>query len=465
MRASFALFLALCACACAPGCSSKSDGTGQASTAARSVVPTTPAVVAAPSIWVVAWGASPENATLSTANPGGAEQTFRSFFYPSLAGSTERVRFSNYFGTATVTIGAARLAIAAAPPAVDATHDVALTFNGSASVTIAPGAEVSSDPVNLTYAFGQKLAVTAYVKGAFGPLSQHNALVVTNYNSAVNAGDTTADAAGTSFSQANSEWFLISGLDVYGQYDGAVALFGSSTIDGYGSNFGDTNAYPTANTPIPSQDDDRISDALARTLNAAGMHVGVLNAGILGEVAGPSSGSASGSPGVDRIGRDVLHQPGVKAVVIDLGQVDLRLSACGDATEVEASLQNMVAQAYAAGVRVILGTIPPASYCTNATSPNFGRYPGDGGDAFAGDVNPGPENPGNVQRHLVNTWIKTTGAGLPGVVAVADFETALADPDHPDFLAPNLNSGDNFHPNGTGYKIKAQAIPVGSILP
>ena len=118
-----------------------------------------------------------------------------------------------------------------------------------------------------------------------------------------------------------------------------MAIFGSSSIDGYGSNFGNSNAYPVANTPIPSQDDDRISDALARMLNAAGRHVGVLNAGILGEVAGPTSGSPSGSPGVDRIGRDVLHQPGIKTVVIDLGQVDLRLSACGDATEVDASLQ------------------------------------------------------------------------------------------------------------------------------
>ena len=87
---------------------------------------TDPCGVTAPDIWVVAWGASSENATTGPSNPGGAEQTFRSFLYPSLSGTTERVRFSNYFGTAPVTIGAARLAIAATPPAVDATHDLAL---------------------------------------------------------------------------------------------------------------------------------------------------------------------------------------------------------------------------------------------------------------------------------------------------------------------------------------------------
>ena len=415
-------------------------------------------------MWVVAWGASPENAASSSTNPGGAEQTFRSFFYPSVSGSMERVRFSNYFGTTPVTIGAARLAVAATPPAVDSTHDVALSFNGSPSITIAPGMEVTSDPVNVSYAFGQKMAVTAYVAGTFAPLNQHASLVTTNYSSVPNAGNTTTDATGATFSQSNSEWFLISGMDVYGQYEGTVAIFGSSTIDGFGSNLGDTNAYPVPNVAVAGQDNDRISDALARSLNAAGYHIGVLNAGILGESAGPSSGSASGSPGVDRIGRDVLHQPGIKAVVIDLGQVDLRLSACGDATEVEASLQNMVAQAYAAGVRVILGTVAPASYCTNTSSPNYGPNPAAGLDPFAGDANPGPQNPENVQRRLVNSWIKTTGASLPGVVAIADFESALADPAHPDFLIPTLNSGDNFHPNGAGYQIKSQAISITSIL-
>jgi lysophospholipase L1-like esterase len=416
-------------------------------------------------MWVVSWGASPEDAAVSSENPGGAEQTFRSFFYPTVSGTEERVRFSNYFGTAPITIGAARLAIAAAPPAIDPTHDVALTFGGSSSVTIAPGAEMASDPVSLTYAFGQRMAVTAYVQGAFPPLTRHDSQVITNYSSAVNAGNATTDAAGASLSQANTEWFLLSGMDVYGQYQGTIAFFGSSTIDGHASNYGNTNAYPVANVAIPGQDNDRISDAFARTLNSAGFRIGVLNAGILGEVAGPSSGSASGSPGVDRIGRDVLHQPGIKAVVIDLGQVDLRLQACGDATEVEASLQDMVAQAYAAGVRVILGTIAPASYCTNTSSPNYGPNPSNDFGAFAGDGIPGPENPENVQRHLVNAWIKTTGASLPGVVAIADFEAMLADPDHPDFLIPTLNSGDNFHPDGAGYQVKSQAVPINSILP
>ena len=416
------------------------------------------------SIWAVAWGASPENASPSSANPGGQETSFRSFFYPSVSGSKERVRFSNFFGTAPVTIGSARLAVAATPPAVDPTHDVPLTFGGSASVVIAPGTEVASDPVSLTFTFGQKMAVSMYVKGSFAPLSQHDSQVITNYASAANAGDTTADATGAAFATPNTEWYVLSGMDVYGAYQGTVAFFGSSTVDGHASNYGSSNAYPVGNGPVPGQDNDRPTDFLARQLNAAGYNLGVLNAGILGDFAGPGTGSPTGFSGVDRIARDVLHQPGMKTVIIYLGQVDLRLTACSTAAEVESSLQNMVSQASAAGVGVVLATIPPASYCTASNVANSGPYP-TASDPFAGDINPGPRNPENVQRQLLNTWIKTTGAALPGVVGIADLEAALADPAHPDFLIPNFNSGDNFHPNGAGYQAQAAAVPLSALVP
>jgi hypothetical protein len=65
---------------------------------------------------------------------------------------------------------------------------------------------------------------------------------------------------------------------------------------------------------------------------------------------------------------------------------------------------------------------------------------------------------------LVNQWIRTSGAQLPGVVGVADFDQALSDPAHPDFLISNLNSGDNYHPNGYGYSVQSSAIPLTSIL-
>src|SRR5580692_2931526 len=190
------------------------------------LAPTTPAVS---NKWVVSWGASPENALPTDTNGGGSEQTFRSLFSPTVSGTQERLHFSNFFGTTPITIGAARLAIDPMDnAAIDPMHDVAITFSGSPSVTIAPGQNIVSDPVQLTYTFGQKLAVSMYVKGTFPPLTQHVTDVQNNFASAVNAGDTTSDATGSSLTQQNQEWFLVSGMDVFGPYQGTVVLFGSS---------------------------------------------------------------------------------------------------------------------------------------------------------------------------------------------------------------------------------------------
>ena len=414
--------------------------------------------------WVVGWGASPENALAGNENPGGQEQSFRFFFYPTVSGSVERVHLSNLFGTTPITVGAARLAAASGANgvngnAVDATQDFPLTFQGSTSITLQPGQEIVSDPVSITYMLGQKLAVSMYVQGAFPALTQHESQVNINYATPNGAGNTTADGSWASFTHSNTEWYLLTGVDVYGAYQGTVAVYGSSSIDGHASNYGDSNAYPISNVPVPGQDNDRPSDWLGRQLTAAGYNVGVLNAGTIADPAGEDARSAAGLAiaGVDRMQHDVLAQPGMKAVVIYFGGIDIR-SDCVPATNVEASLTNMVSQANTAGVRVILATLPPSEYCLSATPLPSGVAP------FNGDLYPGPENPGSTQRRTLNSWIRTTGAALPGVVAIADFDAALLDPDHPDFMQPSLNSGDNFHPNGPGYGVQSNAIPLGALL-
>ena len=139
--------------------------------------------------------------------------------------------------------------------------------------------------------------------------------------------------------------------------------------------------------------------------------MGVLNAGVLGDPAGEDSITAGeySVAGVDRMNRDVLQQAGIRAEVIYLGGGDLR-SDCVPATHVETSLTNMVSQAQAAGVRVILATLPPSEYCMSS---NPDLLPS-AADPYQGDLNPGKENPGSTQRRMLNDWIRTTGAKLPG---------------------------------------------------
>ncbi len=419
--------------------------------------------------WVVSWGASPENALSTSENPGGSEQTFRSLFSPTVSGTQERVHFSNLFGTTPLTIGGARLAVDPGDnAAIDPDHDAPLTFSGSTSVTIPAGGAVVSDPVNISYAFGTKLAVTMYLPGTFGPVTQHESQVQTSYATPVNAGNKTTDSAGTSFTQTNTEWFVVSGVDVYGDYQGTVVLFGSSSIDGHASNYGSTNSYPVANVPVANQDSDRPSDWLARQLRAAGYNMGVSNAGVLGDPAGPTSGAtpAAGiTDGIDREARDVFSQAGITTMITYIGAVDIKSNDCKSAPAVEASLTTIIAQAAAQNIRVIVGTLPPSTFCENAAMANYGLYPNAANPYAGGATTPGPINPGETQRMLVNTWIRTTAVSLPGVVGIADFDKALADPANPSFLLPNLNSGDNTHPNGYGYSIQSGAIPLDKILP
>lgn len=415
-----------------------------------------------PSQWVVAWGVSPQNALPSTLNTGGSEQSFRFLVYPSVGGVQERVHFSNYFGTTPITIGAARLAVASSgdqSAAIDSSQNAGLTFNGSKSITLQPNQEIDSDPVNVTYSFGEWLAVSVYMQGAFPALTEHNAQVSNNFFSPSGAGDVTNDIAGRSFTTSSQEWFLVTSVEAYGPFQGTVAFFGSSSVDGHASNYGDTNSYPVSNVGIAGQNIDRPTDWLARSLQTAGYSLGVVNAGLLADPAGHDANTANGSvlSGIDRFQHDVVQQPGIKAVVIYIGGIDLR-GDCLTATTIEGSLSNIIAQANSAGIRVILATLPPSEYCLTGSPLPSPANP------FAGDLNPGPENSGSTQRRALNTWIRSTAAHLPGVAGVADFDAVLAYPAHPDFIIPNLNSGDNFHPNGAGYGIQNSAIPLKALL-
>src|ERR1700679_2424556 len=106
----------------------------------RSGVSGTDSISAGPkpssAVWAASWGTSPENALPTDSNLGGSEQSFRMIFRPTLSGSQERLHFSNFFGTAPITIGAARLAISPdGTAAIDPANDVAVTFSGASSVT------------------------------------------------------------------------------------------------------------------------------------------------------------------------------------------------------------------------------------------------------------------------------------------------------------------------------------------
>ena len=93
--------------------------------------------------------------------------------------------------------------------------------------------------------------------------------------------------------------------------------------------------------------------------------------------------------------------------------------------------------ARAAGKRVFLTTITPSTAGTHGTP-----------QAVA-------------TRNAVNTWMRTQGpAHAAGVV---DFAAAVADPAHPERLAPAADAGDGLHLSAAGYRALAAAVPVAAL--
>ncbi|HEY9138383.1 MAG TPA: GDSL-type esterase/lipase family protein [Terriglobus sp.] len=409
-------------------------------------------------MWVGAWGASMSNADSVPDNSGGTERSYRFLVTSTIDGTQARVKFSNVYGSTSVTVGAARLSWGKdGSPAIDTTHDVGLTFNGNKSVVLAPGSTVTSDSANISFGLGQVLAVSVYLKGNFNNVSRHDSYFVTNYTTADGAGDTTADAAGSAFTKTMPDWLLVNEVDVYGQYQGTLAMFGSSTTDGYKSDYSADKVYPTPNSPISTQHADRVSDWMARRLAAAGYRIGVLNAGIPGD---PITDVGAAPTPNQRFAQDILTLPNLLGIVSYFGSIDLRSSACTNAPEMEAATQQLVAKAAAAKLPLVLTTLPPTALCSNAASPNYGPLPSPG-DPYAGGLTPGTPNGSEVQRAAFNQWLRTTGANLAGVVSIADYDLALRDPQHTSFMLPQYNSGDNFHMNGNGYSAEANSISLG----
>ncbi|HSL70509.1 MAG TPA: hypothetical protein VK864_09720, partial [Longimicrobiales bacterium] len=112
--------------------------------------------------WVGTWSASPQAASSPVEFKG---QTIRQIVRVSIGGKRVRVRLSNAFGADRLVIGAVHVALRGTGAAIAPGSDRILTFGGSTSTTIPPGALAVSDPVNLQVPDLGDLAVSIHVPG------------------------------------------------------------------------------------------------------------------------------------------------------------------------------------------------------------------------------------------------------------------------------------------------------------
>jgi lysophospholipase L1-like esterase len=388
--------------------------------AAALIAPAAPATAttAAPP-WTGSWSTSPQRET----GPAFADQTLRQLVHPTLGGSKLRVRLANTYGEQDVTFDAVTIAVAAAagsPELISATsHRV--TFHGRTHVTVTTGADTYSDPIDLSVAYGQDLAVDLHVTkgGDASSITGHDAAQGTQFVAHGNhAGDT-----GTAFTGTVNSWFWLDGVDVQTDHNtrGSIVALGDSITDG---------AYTTWNG------NDRWTDDLAARLQAlsGGSRFGVLNQGIGGNQVltdrTDCCGAGTSIAAVKRERTDVRGQTRPRYLILADGINDIGYNA--DADSLIDGLATIIHRAHRAGLRVIGATITP-----------YGCAEG----CF------GPEQ--EATRQSVNTWIRTT----PLLDGVADFDAAIRDPANPSQVLPAYQA-DHLHPNITGQHAMADAIDL-----
>src|SRR5262245_4279206 len=147
----------------------------------------------------------PPDAGFGLRNSGFDNQTLRQIVHTSVGGDRVRVRLST-FGARALVIGAAHIALRGSGAAIVAGSDRILTFSGSPSITIPPGAEILSDSVDLDVPALSDLAVSIFVPNATGPATWHVQALQTSYISP--PGDFTASAV-MPVSTTTQSWFWL----------------------------------------------------------------------------------------------------------------------------------------------------------------------------------------------------------------------------------------------------------------
>lgn len=372
--------------------------------------------------WIAAWAASPQlygvtppAAKLPPAPPAFLNhQTVRMRLTPNIGGDNVRVRFSNVFGTVPLHVASASVALSSDGAGVRADSAHVLRFKRNAYVTIAPGAEAWSDSIDLKVGTGQAISVSLYVDRVSPRATIYNL-------------------------RGEAAWTASGNVAAKSVWNGAAAMPMGQIVTG-------VDVARDAPMPVVVTFGDSITVAYEGLLDArlhqdlgAGTELSVIKAGIAGN---RLLNSWIGPKGTERFKRDVLAQSGVSHAVVLLGINDINYSMASErwqptpglpsVAQLGEGLAQLIAQANARGVKIIVGTLPPFK---GAPFWNLEK---------------------ESRRQALNAWIRARR----DVAGIADFDAILRDPADPLRLKVAYDSGDHLHPSSAGAQAMVQVISL-----
>ncbi len=352
-------------------------------------------------------------------------QTIRMFARTSIGGKRVRVKLANALLSRRVEIGEAHIALRDKESGIGAGTDRKLTFAGSGSIMMAPGAVVVSDPVDLTVPPLTDVAVSLFFPGETGPPTTHARGLKTTY--IAGPGDFTAAAAMPSTSGTRLSFYWLAAIEVDAPAGTPlIVAFGDSITDG-------SQSTPDTNSPWPAV----LATRLAADKSTA--HIAIVNEGIGGNRMLSDGTLFQGVSALARLDRDVLNQPGVKWMILleginDIGNGTAQLTTAPTLTAADLiwAYRQVIARAHTQGIKVIGATLTPF----------------EGATYFREE--------GETIRQAVNDWIRTSKE----YDAVIDFDAVVRDPGYPRRIKREFDPGDHLHPNDAGYKAMANAVDL-----
>ncbi len=400
---------------------------------------------------VTSWKTAPGDALITHPISG---LTVRQSLAPHWDGELVRLRLSNRYSSVPVTLENVHIALEHSPGSAQmvAGSSCPLSFDGQSRITIPAGKTVVSDLLAFPLRAFERVGISFYAPEFTPQITRHLNANEVLYMS--QPGDYAAAPSAAAFQPVPegyaANFLAIEALEVAAPRTvSTLVAVGDSITDGSDSATGflDGSASPLMAT------DQRYPNHLQRRVHDAGLPISVANSGIGGsELLSEAWLPQFGQSLLNRLDADVLSVTGATQVLLMIGTNDLGNPQPGPnptAEDLIAGFIQVIRRAHEAGMRIILGTIPPAEGAVTDGLPLIGPLP-----AGIGLMHGTQE--ARQGRDAVNAWIREQTLS-DGIV---DFAACLEDPERAGYLAAEYNSGDNLHPNPAGYAAMAQCVDL-----